>query len=85
MATESVQQIENELVEWCNQRIHPRVAITKETDLLGEGYLDSLLVMDLVAFVERRFAVAIDNAEISPRNFGSIQALAALAASTARG
>lgn len=72
-------EMEQALLDWCNQRIRPSVAITRDTDLLGEGYLDSLLVMDLVLFIESQFGVSIDNSQISPRHFGSVRALAELA------
>jgi acyl carrier protein len=48
---------------------------------LDSGYLDSLLVMDFVLCIEKQYGVAIDSSEISPRNFRSIQTLAALVAS----
>ena len=70
--------IEDRLVQWCKGRLGAGTPVTAETDLLAEGLLDSLLVMDLVNSIEREYGVTIDNAEISPRNFRSVRALAAL-------
>ena len=54
--------------------------ITAETNLLDEGYLDSLLVMAMVVYIEEQFGVTIDSTEISPRTFRSVRTLAALVA-----
>jgi acyl carrier protein len=59
--------------------------ITVETDLLAEGLLDSLLVMDLANSIEREYGVSINNADISPRNFRTVRALAALVQSRRAG
>jgi acyl carrier protein len=69
-------RIERGLLQWCNHRLQPDVPITAETNLLNEGYLDSLLVMDIVLQIEKQFGVTIDSADISPRHFRSIQRLA---------
>jgi acyl carrier protein len=76
---------EQRLLEWCRRRFGVGTPITAETDLLSEGLLDSLLVMDLVNSIEKEHGVSIDNAEISPRNFRSVRALAALVGSRCDG
>jgi len=48
------------------------------TDLIETGALDSLLVTDLVLFVESRFGVALGAGSISPRHFRSVECLARL-------
>jgi len=52
--------------------------VTSETDLLGTGLLDSMLVIDLVAHVEARHGVSIGDGEITPEHFRSIAPLADL-------
>jgi acyl carrier protein len=71
-------KIESSLLEVCNARLRPKTPLTVETDLLEQGLLDSLLVMDLVNVVEAKFGIALDNADISPQNFRSIRDLARL-------
>ncbi len=76
---------EQRLLDWCRSRFGSETPIATETDLLAEGLLDSLLVMDLAAFVEKEFGRSIENEEISPRNFRSVRTLAALVAREANG
>ena len=81
MNSKSLQIIEEGLLEWCNNRLRSSVPITAETNLLDSGYLDSLLVMDVVLSIEKQYGVAIGSSEISPRHFRSVKTLAALVAS----
>jgi acyl carrier protein len=80
MTTKSVANIEEELLQWCNSRFRASEPITAETDLLDAGYLDSLLVMDLVALMEKDYGAVIDTDELSPQNFRSVKTLSALVA-----
>ncbi len=43
---------------------------------LQEGIVDSVGVMDLVSFVEETFAVTVDDHEITPDNFDSVNKVA---------
>jgi acyl carrier protein len=81
MNSKSIQTIEDGLLKWCNNRFRAPVPITAETDLLDSGYLDSLLVMDVVLSIEKQYGVALESTDISPRHFRSVKALAALVAS----
>jgi acyl carrier protein len=78
---DSLGDIENTLLQWCVRRAGHYATIGVDTDLLDEGLLDSLMVMDLVASIEKRYGLSIDHDEISPRNFRSVRSLAALVAS----
>ena len=44
---------------------------------LQEGIIDSLGVMELVAFVQTRFNVSVEMHEVTPDNFDSVNKLAA--------
>lgn len=74
------EEVTTALRDWCNQRLQLADPITAETDLLDGGYLDSLMVMELVTTIEARYGVAIDNDAISPQNFRTVAAIAALVA-----
>lgn len=50
------------------------------TSFLEHGILDSTGVLELVAFVENRFGIAVDEDELVPSNFDSVAALAAFVA-----
>jgi acyl carrier protein len=49
---------------------------TNETSLLDEGIIDSVGVLELVAFLECRFGVSVAPAEATRDNFDSVRKLA---------
>jgi len=48
-----------------------------ETALVREGIIDSIEVMQIVMFIEGRFGIEIDETEILPANFRSLNAMGA--------
>ncbi|MGH3778401.1 MAG: acyl carrier protein [Pseudonocardiaceae bacterium] len=44
-------------------------------DLLNNGVVDSLGLLQLIAWVEQRYQIPIDDVEISPDNFRSVDAI----------
>jgi acyl carrier protein len=71
---------ERELLHWWNRRLSPPEPLQRDSNLLDLGLLDSLGIMDLLVMVEKRYAVVIENAAVSPRNFRTVAAMAALCA-----
>jgi acyl carrier protein len=55
--------------------------LTEDTDLLGAGIIDSLGVLQLVAFVDERLGVQIPDEDVTYENFHSVRALASYLAS----
>ncbi len=53
------------------------VIIKDDTSFLDEGILDSTGVMELVAFIETDFKIRVEDEEIIPDNFDSIDKLVA--------
>lgn len=51
--------------------------INFQDNLLESGILDSLGILDLVAFVEQNFGIALTDEELVPENFQSIEHLTA--------
>lgn len=47
------------------------------TDLIDSGLLDSLLMLDLVIFLQSTFQIQIAPREIAPGNFRTVQTIAA--------
>lgn len=72
------QDIERTLLGFLCKEAPPDVDLEVRTDLIGSGVLDSLLIMDVMAFIELSFAVRIQAADVSPRHFGSVAALTEL-------
>jgi acyl carrier protein len=51
--------------------------ISNEETLLDTGLVDSAGIFELTSFVERTFGIEVDDTEIVPENFESINSLAA--------
>ena len=49
-----------------------RTSIGPDESLIGSGILDSLTLLELIAFVEKTFELEISEAEMTPENFQSI-------------
>jgi acyl carrier protein len=47
-----------------------------EASFLNEGIVDSVGVMELVAFVEDKFGLKVDDLDVTPDNFDSVSRLA---------
>jgi acyl carrier protein len=54
---------------------HLAAEVTEETPLLEHGLLDSLNLMTLVAFLERRYQLAVPENQITPTNFRNLAAI----------
>ena len=53
-------------------------SVAVDTDLIATGSLDSLSVMELVAFLADEFSIKIAAADITPANLRSVATLTAL-------
>jgi acyl carrier protein len=49
----------------------------EDASLLREGIIDSLGVVELVEFVQKRFAFKVDQQDVVPENFDSVARIAA--------
>src|SRR3982751_1561088 len=56
--------------------MRPDVVIEPSGSLLERGIIDSMGVVELLAFVEEAFAVAVADEEITEGNFGSLDGIA---------
>ena len=72
----SADSIESMLVDYLQTDHLARGPLDVDTDLIVSGWLDSLLVMDLVCFVESRFKIRMAPGDITPRNLRSVKCLA---------
>lgn len=50
---------------------------TEDVPLLESGIVDSVGILEIVAFLEREFAIQISDDDLLPENFGSIAGIAA--------
>lgn len=49
--------------------------LAAEDDLLNEGIVDSMGILQIVNFLEEKFGVAVSDEEITPENFRSLGTL----------
>ena len=47
-----------------------------DTSFIGEGLIDSMGVMELLAWVQSTFDITVDQQEVTPDNFDSVNKLA---------
>lgn len=58
-----------------NNALHLSVEVTEDTPLLESGLLDSLLLMNLIAFLERKYGIEIPDEKVVPENFDSLRSI----------
>lgn len=61
-----------------NNASHLTTDVTDDTMLISQGLLDSLLLMNLLAFLERKYGIQIPDEEIVPENFETPRAIRSL-------
>ena len=55
-----------------------RTTIESDESLLASGVVDSLALLRLIGFIEEHFGVVIEDHEVAPENFESINVMTAL-------
>ena len=50
-------------------------AIAPETDIVGQGLVDSVGIFKLITFLEEKFGITIEPEEVLLENFSTLQAL----------
>jgi acyl carrier protein len=50
--------------------------VAGSTDLLETGVIDSMGVLDLVGFLQQEFAISVEDDDLTPENFRSIECMA---------
>jgi acyl carrier protein len=76
----AVMTVANQLAEYIRCNISPieKASIDVEDDLLAEGLIDSLGIVQLLEFISENFAVNVDADEIQPENFATVRAIETL-------
>jgi acyl carrier protein len=52
-------------------------SIERDESLLTSGIVDSHGVMELVGFLEQRYGIAVDDADLTPENFDNVVSIEA--------
>ena len=58
--------------------LHPDVDFSAENDLIGDGILDSMDIVNLISGISDEFDVTVTAKDITPENFRSAEAIMAL-------
>ncbi|MBX5446552.1 acyl carrier protein [Sphaerobacter sp.] len=64
--------------EWLMANATGGRPVSDDQQLIRDGLLTSLMVVELVLFLEQQFGVVIDDMDVSEENFASVQAIAEL-------
>jgi acyl carrier protein len=73
--------VDRTIMEWIQQACACRCAgamLSDETDLIADGVLDSLNMLQLVAFIEEHFGIVMPLEEFVPENFATPKAVMAM-------
>jgi len=70
--------VENQLLAFLAANAYVAGELEPTTDLIASGVLDSLLVTDLVLFIESSFGIVLKGGSIAPKHFRSVECLARL-------
>lgn len=79
MTSEAGADVANRIREYVRSRF-PLASGTDFADddsLLDAGVIDSLGILDLVAYLEESFAISVSDEDLDPENFDSVHALVA--------
>ncbi len=67
-------QVQDKLLDFISGHFRiPRTEIDPETSLVDQGVIDSFGFVEIVAFLEEAFHVAIADEQINGENFGSVR------------
>jgi acyl carrier protein len=72
--------VETIINDYISQELVPDPALlplANDTSLLDSGILDSLSLLRLVVFLEERFAITMDDTDLLPENFTSVNTICA--------
>ena len=68
-------QFEKQLSEFVQRLAGPRMRVTKTSGLFEEGILDSMKILDLIAFIESTLGIKVPDDKVVLQNFKSIHAI----------
>jgi acyl carrier protein len=52
-------------------------SVAHDRDLLADEVIDSLGIVELIAFLEKRYGIGIDDDDLAPENFRSVDLIVA--------
>jgi acyl carrier protein len=69
---------QEQVFEYIRTKLNPNAQLTFDPgqNLMADGILDSLAMMDLIVWLEQTFNITIDTEDLVPENFGTLNAMA---------
>ena len=67
--------IHQQVLAYIQRTIAASHRIEESADLIQLGVLDSLTLMDIIAFIEAEFGLALSASDIAPRHFRSVESI----------
>ncbi len=76
--------IERQVVEFIRGLNPANASVEPSTDLIASGLLDSLAILEVIAFAAQRFSATIPARKLTPANLRTPRAVTALIVASAR-
>ena len=67
--------IRSDIKTFLTKKAPKGAGFSDQDNLLMKGVIDSLKMLDLISFIEKQFGIAIDEDEMMPDNFESVDAI----------
>jgi acyl carrier protein len=74
------EQVVPEIRGWLRENVTGGRDVPEDEPIIENGVLTSLQTVELVMFLEDRFAIMVEDEELDEENFGSVNAIAGLVA-----
>lgn len=71
-------RLEADLIKFVQSRGERYATVTSLTDLIDSGLLDSLLLVDLILYIEQLCGIRFESDDINPSNFRTMSAIVSL-------
>jgi len=68
------------LISFINTTYRPASPVVADTELVRSEIVDSYSILELISFIETRFAIRVPDEEVRPDNFRTVDAMSAMIA-----
>lgn len=76
MKTEQIVERVRTFVDETFLYMRPDFELGADDSLMGNGVVDSMGVMEMIAFLEEEFGVVVDDTDVTEANLGTLNAIA---------
>jgi len=67
---------QEQIFQYIRTNLNPRLAFDPTQNLMGDGVLDSLAMINLIVWLEETFKITVETDELVPENFATLDAMA---------